>query len=304
MQRVLFVLAAVGFLVGSLSWLAGARRAYHRALAAEHRGLQAAQWRSLAAKDGLAGALLLSLVPVMVAEAVQGRALVADWVLLLAVVPLLASLGWIRRFNRLAGLIEAEADYAQRQRERTAQEEELAHLIASRLGASDTHTHEGIVLRTLFHPVEGQIGGDFVGTAVAGEDVLFVVGDVSGHGLEAAVEALRLKDLVLSAAVAGWGLADALALANAHLWATPWGRRWPRCLWAATAKGCCATPTPAICPATWSAATPISRWRRPARYLACSNTPRSRSGRWRCHRASGWWCTPTGWSRRTAVWAA
>jgi hypothetical protein len=95
MHRVLFLLAAAGFLAGSLSWVAGARRAYHRALAVEHRGLRAAQWRSLAAKDGLAGALLLSLVPVLVANAVQGRTSVADWFLLVAVVPLLGSLAWI-----------------------------------------------------------------------------------------------------------------------------------------------------------------------------------------------------------------
>src|SRR4030095_16130598 len=101
MNRVLFLLAAVGFLAGSLSWVAGARRAYHRAVALEHRGLQAAQWRSLAAKDGLAGALLLSLVPVLVAKAVQGRTSAADWFLLVAVVPLLGSLAWTRRFHRL-----------------------------------------------------------------------------------------------------------------------------------------------------------------------------------------------------------
>jgi hypothetical protein len=47
-------------------------------VAVEHRGLQAAQWRSLAAKDALAGALLLSLVPVLVAKAVQGRTSAAD----------------------------------------------------------------------------------------------------------------------------------------------------------------------------------------------------------------------------------
>jgi hypothetical protein len=122
MHRMIFLLAAVGFLVGSLSWVAGARRAYRRAVAVEHRGLEAAQWRSLAAKDGLAGALLLSLVPVMVAEAVQGRTVAADWFLLLAVAPLLGSLSWVRRFIRLAGLIEAEADYAQRQREGTRQQ--------------------------------------------------------------------------------------------------------------------------------------------------------------------------------------
>jgi Stage II sporulation protein E (SpoIIE) len=223
MHRMLFVLAAVGFLVGSLSWLAGARRAYRRAVAVEHRGLQAAQWRSLAAKDGLAGALLLSLVPVLLAEAVQGATVAADWLLLLAVVPLLGSLGWIRRFNRLAGLIEAEADYAQRQRERTDQQAQLASSLAARLGAGNVETPGGMLLRTLFHPAEGVVGGDFLGTATAGEAVVFVIGDVAGHGLEAAITALRLKDLVLAAAVAGLRLGEALALANAQLWTDPSG---------------------------------------------------------------------------------
>jgi hypothetical protein len=66
-------------LAGSVSWLVAARRAYRRAVAVEHRGLQAAHWRSLAAKDGLAGALLLSLVPLLVAKTIQGRASAADW---------------------------------------------------------------------------------------------------------------------------------------------------------------------------------------------------------------------------------
>lgn len=79
MNRVLFSLAAVGFLAGSVSWLVGARRAYRRAEAVEHRGLRAAQWRSLAAKDALAGALLLSLVPLLVAKTIQGRTAPADW---------------------------------------------------------------------------------------------------------------------------------------------------------------------------------------------------------------------------------
>jgi hypothetical protein len=223
MHRVLFLLAAAGFLAGSLSWLAGARRAYRRAVAVEHRGLQAAQWRSLAAKDGLAGALLLSLVPVLVAEALQDRTLPADWFLLLAVVPLLGSLGWIRRFNRLAGLIEAEADYAQRQRERASQQAELASSLAARLGAGNVETPGGLLLRTLFHPAEGVVGGDFLGTATASEAVSFVIGDVVGHGLDAAITALRLKDLILAAAAAGLPLADALALANAQLWTDPSG---------------------------------------------------------------------------------
>jgi hypothetical protein len=223
MHGVLFVLAAAGFLAGSLSWIAGARRAYHRALAVEHRGLQAAQWRSLAAKDALAGALLLSLVPVLVAKAVQGRTSAADWFLLVAVVPLLGSLAWIRRFHRLAGLIETEADYAQQQRERASQEAELASILAARLRAENVETAGGVLLRTLLHPAQGVVGGDFLGTAAVGEAVWFVIGDVTGHGLEAAVTALRLKDLVLSAVLAGSRLADALTLGNALLWADPSG---------------------------------------------------------------------------------
>jgi serine phosphatase RsbU (regulator of sigma subunit) len=116
--------------------------------------------------------------------------------LLLAVVPLVGSLRWIRRFNRLAGLIEAEADYAQRQRERASQQAELASSLAARLGAENVQTPGGLLLRTLFHPAEGVVGGDFLGTATAGEAVVFVIGDVTGHGLEAAITALRLKDLI------------------------------------------------------------------------------------------------------------
>jgi serine phosphatase RsbU (regulator of sigma subunit) len=79
------------------------------------------------------------------------------------------------------------------------------------------------LLRTLLHPAHGVVGGDFLGTATAGEAVWFVIGDVAGHGLEAAVTALRLKDLVLSAVLAGSRLADALALGNALLLADPSG---------------------------------------------------------------------------------
>jgi len=225
MHRLLFLLAALGFLAASLSWLAGARRAYHRARAVEHRGLhaQAAQWRSIGAKDALAGALFVSLVPGLVAAAIQHQTSTAEVFLVVGAVPALLSLVWIRRFIRLAGLIEAEADYSQRQRERAGQEADLTSRVAARLGADNLATPGGILLRTLYHPVEGLVGGDFLGTATRGEDVLFVVGDVSGHGLDAAIQALRLKDLLLAAALAGARLADALALANAHLCADPSG---------------------------------------------------------------------------------
>ena len=195
-------------------------------------------------------------------------------VLLLAVVPLLGSLAWIRRFHRLAGLIETEADYAQQQRERANQEAELASTIAARLRADNVETAGGVLLRTLLHPAEGVVGGDFLGTARAGEAVWFVIGDVTGHGLEAAVTALRLKDLVLSAVLAGSSLADALAMGNALLLADPSGEALATMFVPATATACCATPTPATCPAIWSMAAPVppsGSWHPPGRCLAWSS---------------------------------
>jgi hypothetical protein len=222
-HRVLFLLGAAAFVAASLSWLVGARRAYRRARVVEHRGLEAAQWRSIAAKDGLAAALLLSVVPSLVVAATQARPTTAELLFAVGAVPALVSLVWIRRFTRLAEQIEAEADYAQRQRERVGQEAELASRVAARLGADNLETDGGTLLRTLYLPAEGVVGGDFLGTAAAGEDVVFIVGDVSGHGLNAALQALRLKDLLLSAVLAGLGLAEALTLANTHLYRDPAG---------------------------------------------------------------------------------
>lgn len=223
MHRVVFSLAAVGCLAGSLSWLARSHRAVRRAHAAEHAGRHAPQWHSIAAKDRLVGALMVSLVPIMAAQAIQGQVSSADWLVLVAVVPLLLSLAWIRRFNRLAELIEAESDFAQRQRERAGQEHELAGRIAQRLDAPNVETPAGLLLRTLYHPAEGVVGGDFLGTGTAGDEVLFVVGDVIGHGLDAAINALRVKDLVLTAMLTGAPLPAVLALANTHLCADPSG---------------------------------------------------------------------------------
>jgi hypothetical protein len=58
-------------------------------------------------------------------------------------VPALVSLVWIRCSTGLAEQIEAEADYAQRQRERIGQEAELAGRVAARLGADNLETPPG-----------------------------------------------------------------------------------------------------------------------------------------------------------------
>src|SRR4029450_13981397 len=102
MHRVLFLLAALGFLAASLSWLAGARRASRRARLGEHRELHTAQWRSIGAKDALAGALFVGLVPGLVAAAIQHQTSTAEVLLVVGAVPVHLSLVWVRRFIRVA----------------------------------------------------------------------------------------------------------------------------------------------------------------------------------------------------------
>jgi phosphoserine phosphatase RsbU/P len=65
--------------------------------------------------------------------------------------------------------------------------------------------------------VAGALGGDFVGIEAVGGRLDVVVGDVTGHGFDAALDAMRLKDLVLAELRAGESPARALAVANAFL---------------------------------------------------------------------------------------
>jgi serine phosphatase RsbU (regulator of sigma subunit) len=65
--------------------------------------------------------------------------------------------------------------------------------------------------------VEGALGGDFVGVEAVGGRLYVVLGDVTGHGFDAALDAMRLRDLLLGELRAGSGPARALAVANAFL---------------------------------------------------------------------------------------
>jgi hypothetical protein len=71
----------------------------------------------------------------------------------------------------------------------------------------------GTRVETLYVPVE-QVGGDFLGTMeVDGQAVAFI-GDVAGHGLDAAIVALRVKEVVGDVLREGGNLDDAVTHAN------------------------------------------------------------------------------------------
>jgi stage II sporulation SpoE-like protein len=148
------------------------------------------------------------------------------------------------------------------------------------------------------------VGGDFLGTAV-GDDVVFIVGDVSGHGLDAALQALRFKDLMLSAVLAGLGLAEALTLANAHLHIDPAGESLATVFIARYHDGVLRYANAGHLPGHLLDNGSDHPLPPTGQSSAWPPSPPSPSRRSRSCPASGSWSTPTGSSRptgRSAAW--
>lgn len=124
----------------------------------------------------------------------------------------------MQRFRWAAAVSEAAAEDAQQLREQDSQEEQIAVQLAERLGRTGRTLESGFVVESLYCPVEGAVGGDFIASLVLGPDTLaMIVGDVTGHGLAAALDAMRLKDLLLVDLAQHSSPAGALAAGNTHL---------------------------------------------------------------------------------------
>jgi hypothetical protein len=208
---------AVGYLAAAVGWLRTARAALERARGLEHQQRPTEQWRTLAAKDAVGSLLFFGLASVTGVEAAQGPLTAADLLLVLGVVPTAMSLGLGRRFERLSAHVEAIEDLAQRRVEHAAQRDVFADRFAERLAGAEVSGVPGVTLRSVYEPVEGALGGDFLGVEPVGERLDIVVGDVTGHGFDAALDAMRLKDLLLGELRAGQSPAHALVVANALL---------------------------------------------------------------------------------------
>ena len=210
-------LVALCYLAAAVEWVRTARAALERARGLAHQKRPAEQWRTLAAKDAVGSLLFFGLAAVTAVEASQGALTAADLLLIGGVGPTAASLALGRRFERLSAQVEAIEDLAYRRAVHAAQRDVFADRFAERLAGIDVTGVPGVVLSSLYEPVEGALGGDFVGVAAVGERLDLVVGDVTGHGFDAALDAMRLKDLLLAELRAGEGPARALAVANGFL---------------------------------------------------------------------------------------
>ncbi len=217
MHQWVLTLVTLAYLAAALEWLRTARAAIARARGLEHQGRPAEQWRTLAAKDAVGSLLFFGLAAVTAVEAAQGPLTIADLLLVFGVGPTAVSLALGRRFERLSAQVEAIEDLAYRRAAHAAQRDVFADRFAERLAGVDVAGVPGVTLHSLYEPVEGALGGDFVGVAAVDGRLDVVVGDVTGHGFDAALDAMRLKDLLLAELRAGQTPARALAVANAFL---------------------------------------------------------------------------------------
>jgi hypothetical protein len=216
-HRWLLSLIALAYVAAAAEWLRTARAALERARGLEHQRRPTEQWRTLAAKDAVGSLLFFGLAGVTGVEAAQGPMTAADVLLVLGVGPTALSLALGRRFERLSAQVEAIEDLAHRRMGHAVQRDVFADRFAERLAGVEVAGAPGVTLRSVYEPVEGALGGDFVGVAAVDGRLDVVVGDVTGHGFDAALDAMRLKDLLLAELRAGQSPARALGVANAFL---------------------------------------------------------------------------------------
>jgi hypothetical protein len=219
--RIVFVVVGIGFAAGAASWFAAGRRSRGRARFLERDAeevLQGRYWRAVMAKDNLIGALFFTVAIAIAGVAAERDVRAADYLLLACAVPLVLSLAWVERFRWAAGVSEATAERVQQLREQQTQDVDIGNRLAAWLGTTDRRVQAGFVVETLYYPVEGVVGGDFIGSVPLGDGCLaIVVGDVIGHGLDAGLDAMRLKDLLFADLTRNRSPMAALSAANAHL---------------------------------------------------------------------------------------
>jgi hypothetical protein len=215
-----FVLVGAAFAANSVSWFLAGRRSRRRARFLRRSTAEEGQqryWRALAAKSDLTGALFLTVAIAVLGVAGEPSPRFADFLLLISAGPLVLSLAWIERFRWAASYSESSAETAQQLREGEVQTEQLSAQLARRLCADGLITSSTVV-DSVYFPAEGLVGGDFVGcTSLPDGSIAFVVGDITGHGLVAGIEAIRVKDLVMARLRRGAPPSEALTDANSHL---------------------------------------------------------------------------------------
>jgi serine phosphatase RsbU (regulator of sigma subunit)/CHASE3 domain sensor protein len=141
-----------------------------------------------------------------------------------------------RSADEMRRQIVSELDEVTRARQALEQRGPVVLLMRSELEPTPVALPPGLEFSARFEPAEGLLAGDFyelIPTASGG--LGFVVADVSGHGPEAGVMAIRLKYLVTAALQMGMGADEAMAWVAERLGST--GDMFATCLIALVEPG-------------------------------------------------------------------
>ncbi len=199
MDRILLALAAAVCAAAAVAWARSAR--YRQRIAMRVRrdfGLEsdAAQlsWATTV-NHALIGATFAIAAFVTVCVALLGGG--ARLLLVLLAVPAVASLVLARGFGRHARLSQARWDLERRAEETLSQEELAPKRWAERLAPQDLPAIPGFEVGQVYQAGTGLMAGDFYDVfKLSPTRVAAVIGDVTGHGIEASITAFQAKYLL------------------------------------------------------------------------------------------------------------
>jgi serine phosphatase RsbU (regulator of sigma subunit) len=118
-------------------------------------------------------------------------------VILLVLVPVAATLRYGPRFLAEARMVEQRVQLQRRAEEVLAQEQLAPLRWAARLAPASLPEHEGFEVGRVYEAGTGAMAGDFYDLfPTASQRLAAVIGDVSGHGIEASITAFQVKYLL------------------------------------------------------------------------------------------------------------
>ena len=196
--------------------------------------------------------------------------------------------------------LAATRDQLASSEQRVAEEHLLALRLQQAIMPPDEQPVEaaGIDVAVRYRPV-GQghlVGGDWYDTLLLpSQDVLLVVGDVAGHGIDAVTGMVAARNSLRALAITGPARPNCSGCSTASCASSPRGSSGPSCAGSTTPiPACCAGPAPGTCRQCWCAAGPPASSRCPAACCsAWTRTPATRRPPSRCGRGTRCCCSPT-----------
>jgi serine phosphatase RsbU (regulator of sigma subunit) len=200
MDKPILAVVAVACAVAAVVWARSARhlqRVWQRVESEFGADAPAAEIARGAFRKGVHAATLyaiLAFASLGVATTPSDR---SEWLYAFVLVPVAASVLYTRSFLRHARMVEDRAQLERRAEEVLSQADSAPRRWADRLAPEDLGDFPGFELGRVYQAGAGLMAGDFYDVfRVAPTRVAAVIGDVTGHGIEASITAFQAKYLL------------------------------------------------------------------------------------------------------------